>query len=75
MECIALNDIILLVKASLTLLIIFIENIALMNKKIWLLFGIIIYLFTLNIHANAWADYVFEKDYPLLPLEDLEKFI
>ncbi|RKS97461.1 hypothetical protein [Chryseobacterium defluvii] len=25
--------------------------------------------------ANGWADYVFEKDYKLLPLNDLEKYI
>lgn len=25
--------------------------------------------------ANGWADYVFEKDYKLMPLKDLEKYI
>jgi hypothetical protein len=26
-------------------------------------------------NSNSWPDYVFEKDYPLLPIQDLEKFI
>jgi hypothetical protein len=29
----------------------------------------------INIHSSNWADFVFEKDYPLMSLEDVEKYI